>query len=82
MSSPPPVYPAQARDRGEEGRVIVRAQIGLDGVPRNIGVDVSSGYRQLDEAAVASVALWRFRNNSGDVVDMTVPIRFVLRPDG
>jgi protein TonB len=82
LSSPAPVYPPDARSRGEEGRVIVRAQIGTDGRPFNISVETTSGYPQLDAAATACVRDWRFRNNSGVVVDMTVPIRFVLRPNG
>lgn len=81
IAAPPPSYPALARRRGEEGRVTVRADIGSDGVPRNVVVEVSSGYASLDQAAVEAVRDWRFRNNSGATVQVAPVIRFELRPD-
>lgn len=81
ISAPPPSYPALARRRGEEGRVTVRADIDSDGVPRRVGVDVSSGYPALDQAAVEAVRGWRFRNNSGGTVQVAPVIRFELRPE-
>jgi protein TonB len=81
ISAPPPSYPALARRRGEEGRVTVRADIGSDGVPRNVGVEISSGSAALDAAAVEAVRGWRFRNDSGGTVQVAPVIRFELRPD-
>lgn len=81
ISAPPPSYPALARRRGEEGRVTVRADIGGDGIPRNVGVEVSSGSAALDAAAVEAVRGWRFRNDSGSTVQVAPVIRFELRPD-
>ncbi len=81
LDAPAPNYPPESRSRGEEGRVIVSAQIGTDGQPRNVAVFTSSGSAQLDQAAVEAVRKWRFSNRSGHAVDMTVPIRFVLRPE-
>lgn len=81
ISAPPPSYPALARRRGEEGRVTVRADIGSDGIPRNVGVEVSSGSAALDAAAVEAVRGWRFRNDSGGTVQVAPVIRFELRPD-
>jgi len=81
LSAPPPVYPPAAKRRGEEGRVVVRAEIDTDGTPRNVVVETSSGFKALDDAAVEAVKTWRFRNGSGRSVEITAPIRFALRAD-
>jgi protein TonB len=62
--------------------VIVYAEIDPSGTPRNVALDQTSGFPRLDQAAVETVRTWRFRNSSGRSVDITVPIRFVLRPNG
>lgn len=59
--TPAPRYPTQALRRGESGTVMVRAQIGADGVPREVEVANTSGSRHLDRAAVDAVKRWRFR---------------------
>ncbi|MDR0181708.1 energy transducer TonB [Lysobacter arvi] len=59
--TPAPRYPSQSLRRGESGTVLVRAQIGPDGVPSDVGVANSSGSRHLDRAAVDAVKRWRFR---------------------
>lgn len=81
LSAPAPVYPAEAKRRGQEGRVVVRAEIDTDGLPRNVAVETSSGFKALDDAAVEAVKTWRFRNGSGRSVEITAPIRFALRAD-
>jgi len=45
-------YPAQAIDRGFEGRVDVRLVIGADGAPAAVLVKRSSGHEVLDRQAV------------------------------
>ncbi len=45
-------YPAQAIDRGIEGRVDVRLVIGADGAPAAVLVKRSSGHEVLDRQAV------------------------------
>ena len=76
---PTPAYPAIARSRGQEGRVVVAVTIGVDGNPGNVAVQSSSGVAALDEAAVSAVRTWRFRNGSGRPLEATVPIVFALR---
>ncbi len=56
----PPAYPASARQRGLEGRVVVRLVIRADGVPDDIRVAQSSGFDSLDNAAVEAIRQWRF----------------------
>jgi protein TonB len=55
-----PVYPALARRRGEQGRVVLRVNVSADGVPLAVTVDRTSGYASLDDAAATAVRRWRF----------------------
>lgn len=61
ISTPSPRYPTQALRRGESGTVMVKAQIGPDGVPTTVEVAKGSGSRYLDRAATDAVRRWRFR---------------------
>jgi protein TonB len=79
LHGPIPPYPPAARSRGQEGRVVLDVAIGTDGVPREVGVAHSSGAPLLDESAVNTVKTWRFRNDSGRVLTVSVPIVFELR---
>ncbi|MFP7721380.1 energy transducer TonB [Lysobacter sp. A3-1-A15] len=80
---PPPSYPAQALRRGEFGTVVVRAEVGPDGVPTSVSVARSSGSRTLDRAAAAAVNRWRFRpaqlEGRPTVGSVLVPIEFKPR---
>jgi protein TonB len=60
LDNPPPEYPAFSRRRGEQGRVLLRVQVGVDGNPRQVQVSTSSGSTRLDTAAVDTVRRWRF----------------------
>ncbi|MDQ3288998.1 MAG: energy transducer TonB [Pseudomonadota bacterium] len=81
--TPAPQYPRQALRRGERGNVLVRAEIGPDGVPVSVSVAQSSGSRLLDRAATDAVLQWRFQpaelNGRPTVGTVLVPIEF--RPD-
>jgi TonB family protein len=56
-----PVYPANARESGLEGNLILRLNIGPDGSVSDVLIRVSSGYTPFDEAAEHAVKKWRFR---------------------
>lgn len=79
-STPAPRYPRRALRRGDSGTVLVRAQIGPDGVPTSVDVAQGSGSRDLDRAAVDAVERWRFHPATQDgrptVGTVVVPISF------
>ena len=58
-SRTPPAYPALARRMGESGKVVLRVELGGDGRVETARVATSSGYRRLDDAALAAVKNWR-----------------------
>jgi protein TonB len=55
----PPVYPALARRMGEEGKVVLRVELGPDGRVEQASVATSSGSGRLDQAALVAVKRWR-----------------------
>lgn len=49
-----PAYPYASRRRGEEGTVKLRIKVSPSGVAETVEIAESSGYRALDQAAVAA----------------------------
>lgn len=80
VSSPAPRYPAQAWRRRESGTVLVRVDVGPDGVPTSTSLVESSRSRSLDKAALDAVRRWRFEpaiaNGRPVVASVVVPIEF------
>jgi len=78
--NPSPRYPPAALRRRESGTVLVRVDVGPDGVPTSTSLVESSGSRDLDRAALDSVRRWRFRpaqvNGRPMVGSVVVPINF------
>lgn len=75
-----PRYPMESRRRGEQGTVLLRVLVGRDGLPIDVEVARSSGYRPLDRAAREAVLRWRFRPVQINGVNVQarglVPIKF------
>ena len=71
-----------ARRLGEEGRVLLRVTVGADGRVRDAAVRQSSGYDDLDRAALRAVRRWTFVPARADgravASRVTVPIDFKL----
>lgn len=82
VSSPSPRYPQEALRRNESGKVMVRVEVGPDGVPTATSIVESSQSRALDKAALDAVKRWRFRPATVDgqptVGRVVVPIEFNL----
>ncbi len=81
-NNPPPEYPAIARRRGYEGRVLLSAMISIDGNVVGVKVKETSGHLVLDRAAMKAVESWKFeparRMGSPVPMPVDVPVRFVL----
>jgi protein TonB len=85
LSNPAPEYPRLSRRMGEEGRVLLKVQVGADGRPTDVSVFKSSGFTRLDESARDTVLRsWRFvpaRQGEQTVAGtVKVPIDFTLNP--
>jgi TonB family protein len=75
-------YPVEAVDKGEQGAVEFSWQIGIDGRPTNVKILESSGYDDLDGAAVECTRDWRFpaatQNGKPVAIDKLFRISFGL----
>ncbi len=82
LRNPPPVYPLSARRRGDQGTVIVQAEISPDGRCLRAEVERSSGHPRLDRAALAAIRQWRFtparRGEQAVSAWVAIPIHFRL----
>ena len=82
LEPPAPVYPSFSRRAGEAGRVVVRVLIDVQGQPRQLVLQQSSGHARLDDSAVSAVRAARFRPYTEDgvaqAVWVLVPIVFSL----
>ena len=82
LRNPPPPYPPMSKRLGEQGRVVVRAFIQLDGTASRAEVQRSSGYERRDQTAVQTVLRWRYvpgkRAGVPEAMWFNIPINFVL----
>jgi protein TonB len=77
----PVVYPPIAQRAGEEGTVVVRVYVTSDGAPFKADVVKSSGYPDLDTAAVETAANWHYLPalHDGDTVSDWDTVQVVYR---
>lgn len=79
---PRPEYPRSARRRGHEGGTIVKVLVDTDGDVIDLDIFKSSGYMELDQAAIK--VAWRAKftpaifNGQPVRVWVSIPIKFVL----
>ena len=75
-------YPARAQQLGETGRVVVRVIVDVNGLPRSVTVEKSSGYSRLNQAALAATRNARFKphtvNGHPVEVESLIPFDFTL----
>lgn len=80
-----PKYTEEARSAGVQGTVVLSVVIDQQGVPKDIRVVSPLGFG-LDEAAMAAVALWRFRPGTKDgkpvAIVGQIEVSFRLRNTG
>lgn len=82
LANPRPAYPSQSMALGEKGRVMLRVKVSESGMPLEIELAHSSGYRRLDDAAKKAVERWKFvpgrRGDTAIVMSAMVPVDFVI----
>ncbi|MCV2217363.1 energy transducer TonB [Thauera sp. Sel9] len=82
LNNPKPPYPPLSRRLREEGQVMLRVLVSVDGMPSRIEVRTSSGSERLDRAAEQAVSRWRFvpakRGDTPIEAWVLVPIVFKL----
>ena len=59
LSNPRPDYPEEARQKHQEGVVMVSVEVGTDGSGSDVTLARSSGFPLLDAAALQAVRRWR-----------------------
>lgn len=78
----PPVYPAHARRRNQQGQVLVEVRLDAQGRLLEARLLRSSGVERLDRSALDAVAAWRFRPETQDGQPVPsrvhIPIEFAL----
>lgn len=82
LTQPAPAYPPEAIRAGDEGTVMVMADVDVDGNTSNIKISKRSGSRILDRAALREVARWQFEPalQAGKPMASTVqvPVQYTL----
>lgn len=82
LQAPQPVYPAQSRRMGEQGKVILRILVNEKGLPDQVIVQSSSGSARLDEAGRQAALRALFKPHVEDgravAVFVIVPLNFQL----
>lgn len=85
LHNPEPAYPTASRRLGEQGTVQLRVVVSAEGRAVSVGVQRSSSFRRLDEAASEAVRNWRFvpakRGATPVEAAVIVPIVFRLEPE-
>jgi protein TonB len=83
LDNPQPAYPSISRRMREEGTVVLKVKVSVDGSPDVVLVQQASGSVRLDQAALAAVKLWKFvpAKRGDEAVEswVLVPIEFDLR---
>ncbi|MCD8536326.1 MAG: energy transducer TonB, partial [Burkholderiaceae bacterium] len=82
LNNPAPRYPISAFRERAQGTVIVRAEVLPDGKSGQVVLHRSSGFKSLDDAAIATVKQWRFKpaTENGKPIKqwVNIPISFKL----
>jgi protein TonB len=82
LNNPRPPYPPLSKRLGEQGKVVVRVFIEVDGTASRAEVRQSSGFERLDQTALQTVLRWRYvpgkRAGVAEAMWFNVPISFVL----
>jgi protein TonB len=77
-----PPYPDSAQANGEQGTITLDVYVRTNGKPARIKVAQSSGFEDLDNAAIEGVVNWRFvpALRDGDQVADWATVKIVYQP--
>lgn len=82
LNNPKPPYPPMSKRLREQGKVVVRTLIGVDGTAQQAEIKQSSGFDRLDQAALATALRWRYvpgkRAGIAETMWFNLPFTFVL----
>lgn len=82
LNNPAPNYPSMSRRSGEEGRVLLRVLVSVNGSAETVELEKTSGFERLDKAAMDVVKKWSFipAKKGKEVVSayVLVPVKFTL----
>jgi len=82
LNNPAPSYPASAKRKGVQGKVLINVVVRTDGTAASVAVSRSSGSDILDEAALDAVKQWRFipakRGHESVQANVIVPVEFKI----
>ena len=78
-----PQYPPMSKRLNEQGKVVVRALIGVNGAALQASIKSSSGFDRLDQAALATVLKWHYvpgkRGGVAEAMWFDIPVNWVLQ---
>lgn len=82
LNNPAPEYPASAKRRGIQGKVLVNVLVKADGTAAAVEISRSSGSSNLDSAALDAVKQWKFiparRAGAAVQASVIVPVEFKI----
>ena len=82
LNNPAPAYPRFSRRAGEEGRVLLKVLVTAEGDAETVGIEKSSGFKRLDNAALKAVKRWQFIPARKGPIALSayvlVPVKFSL----
>jgi protein TonB len=81
LPHPQPPYPDSAQQSGEQGTVLVDVLVRTSGRPVKARISQSSGFQDLDNAAVQGVLNWHFlpATQGGDTVSDWTTVKIVYQ---
>lgn len=84
LNNPSPTYPPLSRRLREEGKVMLRVLVTVDGKPGQVEIATSSGFERLDNAARQAVQRWRFvpARQGERAVEASVLVPIVFKLEG
>jgi protein TonB len=80
-ANPQPPYPDGAQVNGEQGNVVLNVQVSQGGHVRNVRINESSGFPDLDNAAIEGVLGWHFvaAVQGGETVSSWTRVKIVFQ---